>query len=403
VAQGSEFGSKNPTAGDFAAQLASTGLPFNRKERFFTGTVLPSLVCCDRFAHFSRFTELCGVRRSVSARCDGLQFFTEYNFAESVRLTDQQRFPKALTGRDTPDVMVYESGDDAFLLAVEAKMFHRPTAVDLNSQIAIQADLLRYIGTSLQISEHRRFHVALLPAPLADFVGSLIVPTITWEQVAETYNDVADPYWIDVLHFALRSYDDLVSRGSERGQNAEFYLVGKDIVDGYRDGSLATAWMGRVRGLNGPELAKDLRSGSWRLQRYECSHVQVPNRNWFAVARFVQKIEAQAHEPESESLDEPTGRTEDRQAGRGGRSGQNAELRLAGEEIVAGFREGSLATAWMGRARGVHGPELAEDLQSGSWRLRKYECNSQPVNNRNWFPIESFVKMIEVLPEASTE
>jgi hypothetical protein len=294
VVQGPESGGKIPTAGDVAGKLASTGLPFNRKERFFTGTVLPSLVCCDRFAHFSRFAELCGVNRSLSAVSDGLQFFTEYNFAESIRPTDQQRFPKAPTGRDTPDVMVYVSGDDAFLLAVEAKMFHRPTVGALNSQIAVQADLLRYIGTSLQVPEHRLFHVALLPAPLAEAVGSLIVPTITWERVAEIYNDVADPYWIDVLHFALRSYDDLVSRGSDRGQNAQFYLVGQDIVDGYRDGSLATAWMGRVRGLSGPELAKDLRSGSWRLQRYECSGVLVPNRNWFAVESFVRMLEALA-------------------------------------------------------------------------------------------------------------
>jgi len=27
------------------AELAETRLPFNRKERFFTGTVLPMLVC----------------------------------------------------------------------------------------------------------------------------------------------------------------------------------------------------------------------------------------------------------------------------------------------------------------------------------------------------------------------
>ena len=40
------------------ARLADTGLPFNRKERYFTGTVLPMLVCAHDFAHFGRLTEL---------------------------------------------------------------------------------------------------------------------------------------------------------------------------------------------------------------------------------------------------------------------------------------------------------------------------------------------------------
>ncbi len=36
-------------------------LPLNRKERYYTGTVLPMIVCCDEFAHFGRFLRLCGV------------------------------------------------------------------------------------------------------------------------------------------------------------------------------------------------------------------------------------------------------------------------------------------------------------------------------------------------------
>jgi len=33
-------------------------LPLNRKEKYYTGTVLPGIICADNFAHFSHFTRL---------------------------------------------------------------------------------------------------------------------------------------------------------------------------------------------------------------------------------------------------------------------------------------------------------------------------------------------------------
>ena len=80
------------------AHLADTGLPFNRKERFFTGTVLPMLVCAADFAHFSRLTELVGLGPiEVDARPSSanVQFFTEYSFVESVVGEAKLRFPGA--------------------------------------------------------------------------------------------------------------------------------------------------------------------------------------------------------------------------------------------------------------------------------------------------------------------
>jgi len=43
------------------ARLADTGLPFNRKERFFTGTVRPRLVCGDDVEHAGHLTGLVGI------------------------------------------------------------------------------------------------------------------------------------------------------------------------------------------------------------------------------------------------------------------------------------------------------------------------------------------------------
>jgi hypothetical protein len=55
--------------------------------------------------------------------------------------------------------------------------------------------------------------------------------------------------------------------------------------------------MGRQGGLNGAELAKDIASGTWCGQLYECSSKPVQNKNWFTVAEFVARIGPQRPPP----------------------------------------------------------------------------------------------------------
>ncbi|MGK4008506.1 hypothetical protein WMF31_38205 [Sorangium sp. So ce1036] len=275
------------------AHLADTGLPLNRKERFFTGTVLPMLVCADDFAHFGRLTELVGLGRvTVDARPDSanVQFFTEYGFAESLVGETTGRFPGAPTAKDTPDVLIYIAGPTRALLAIEAKMYDRPTTAELNEQLAAQAALVRYLAGRLDVDAARIAHVALLPAALAREIVALSVPTVTWEQIMETYADVAPRYFVEVLRVALARYERLVSPRRTSGANAEMKLAGAEIYERHRAGSLATPWMGRQGGLNGAELARDIASGTWRAQRYECSSKPVHNPNWFSVDEFVTRI-----------------------------------------------------------------------------------------------------------------
>jgi hypothetical protein len=180
------------------AKLADTGLPFNRKERFFTGTVLPMLVCADNFAHFGRLTELVGLGRiEVDARPSSanVQFFTEYSFVESVVGEAKARFPGAPTRKDTPDVLIYVAGPRRLLIAIEAKMYDRSTTAELNDQLGAQGALVRYIAGQLHVETEGIAHVALLPAALVAELGKLVVATLTWEQILETYADVAPPYF----------------------------------------------------------------------------------------------------------------------------------------------------------------------------------------------------------------
>lgn len=54
---------------------------------------------------------------------------------------------------------------------------------------------------------------------------------------------------------------------------------------------------------------------------------------------------------------------------------------------------------YMGRNRGLNGPELAHDIESGGWRTQRYEVRTDPREARNWFSIAAFV---EKLPDSGT-
>lgn len=276
--------------------LADTGMPFNRKERYFTGTVFPMLVCAEEFKHFGRLTELAGlgpITVDASPSSANIQFFTEYGFAESVFGDVKDRFADAPTNRDTPDVMIYVAGSRRVLLAIEAKMYDRPSRAELEVQLGAQAPLLAYLAGRLGIASANIAHVALLPERLAVDVGRLSVPTITWERLLETYADVGSTYFCEVLREALARYDARRSLKIASGANAETKLLGAEIYRRYHDGTLAAWWMGRQSGLHGSPLAKDITTGAWRTNRYECSSKPVGNPNWFTVSAFVAKIDEQ--------------------------------------------------------------------------------------------------------------
>lgn len=275
------------------ANLSNTALPLNRKERYFTGTVLPMLVCAHEFAHFSRLTVLAGLGEvHVDARPlqTNVQFFTEYGFAESIVGDAKSHFSDAPTTRDTPDVLIYIAGPRAMLLAIEAKMYDNPYKAELEEQLRAQDVILRYLQRKLGIATNHVAHVALLPQKLATKIGELSVRTITWEQVLEAYSDVAPAYFVETLRLALERYEQLASR-ILYGANAQFKLCGEIIVDKYRAGELENSWMGRRNGLIGDELQNDINTGTWRTFMYECSSIPVDNRNWFRVKEFVERFQ----------------------------------------------------------------------------------------------------------------
>jgi hypothetical protein len=110
-------------------KLCESRLPINRKERYYTATVFPALVCAENFKHFDRFlTLLQHGSEPVDVRIDNvnIQFFTEYGLAEALfvdKVLFKEFFPDAPGTRDTPDILILINGPEPLLIAIEAKMY----------------------------------------------------------------------------------------------------------------------------------------------------------------------------------------------------------------------------------------------------------------------------------------
>ncbi len=286
---------EGPQAGATELKVA-TELPFNRKERFFTATVLPAIVTCDDFAHFDRFLSLCGLdgiaathgrsadHSGVSA--DQLQFYTEYSFPDAV-FTDEHEslFPDAQMYPDTPDIVVRAPG---WLLAVEAKLYSRPNKPALERQLRKQKALVDYWQERLCDAPTVK-QVALLPEAVRAKMTGLSVAVVSWEEIANTFRDVAPKYWIAMLDQA-NAYDGINIGASKNGHG---FRTGEEIHEMAIAGNSAAptfTTMGRGGGLKGAKLSGDIGSGSWREQPYQVRSEGTPNSNWFTIEEFVQRL-----------------------------------------------------------------------------------------------------------------
>ncbi len=376
--------------------LVDQHLPLNRKERYFTGTVLPAIVCADNFRHFDLFLRL--LTTAELPRVDphpertNLQFFTEYSFVEALTGAAKGRFPDPPHTKDTPDLVCFLRGHVDVLIAVEAKMYDSPSGADLRVQFDAQRRLLAYLQRHLPASDV--VHVMLLPEKLARRAGlGEEIPVVTWESVVDAYLPVlgADHYFLAVLRLALERYDALVSSAAwQSGKNADGWLPGSTILKRAEQGDRSIRQVGRHRGLDGPVFAEDLRTGGWKNQPYEVSAAETPaNRNWFPVEDFVRAVRgsvpaavvsapfAAAAAPRSIGVDvaKPHHRT------------------MTGDEIVT--RRGDPTIRQVGRGGGLHGPNFVQDVGGGTWRTQRYEvCSADGPPNRNWFAVEAFLAAV---------
>lgn len=276
-----------------------SGLPFNRKERYFTATVLPAIIGCDDFRHLDRFLKLCGltgVLKEPPSGPEDLVFYTEYGIAESMKPAGGSA---DLTGA-TPDVVI---AGDGWLLAVEAKMYSKFDADDLTEQLAGQAKVLKPFISKLDRDNFR--HVLLLPRPSKDFKGidalSKTGKVVWWDDVLQEYSkvdpltntSVAPQYWLNILRLALDSYVDNVSKAGQSGKNSDKKLKGDVIWMLHGLGQQDHTYVGRKGGYS--KFREDVAAGKWQTTKYEVSVKPVlGEKNWFPISEFIGLIEQAA-------------------------------------------------------------------------------------------------------------
>lgn len=73
--------------------------------------------------------------------------------------------------------------------------------------------------------------------------------------------------------------------------------------------------------------------------------------------------------------------------------GQYKDDSITGFEIIDAWPDHGFVS--MGRAGGLDGDKLAEDIASGNWRTHPYEVSKQDQSSRtNWFTIEAFRELL---------
>ena len=278
-------------------ELIKKELPLNRKEKFYTGTVFPMIVCRDNFKYFHLFLSLLGINGleiKANPNLSNIQFFTEYNLRESIYDPETKtRFGGQPETNDTPDILILIAGEQKILIAIEAKMYEMLERHKLEYQMNRQKKyVLKWLQTRLNIQ--RILHYALLPKALSDNkMNGLAYPIITWDDIYKKYKEAyTEDYFLSLLKIALNYYDELVSESTGYSKNCEIKMSGVDILKGYRAGTLDKKTMGRSMGLKGKYLLEDINSGRWRKQEYETSSKEkLPTDNWFYIKEFIELVD----------------------------------------------------------------------------------------------------------------
>jgi hypothetical protein len=276
--------------------LCNRWLPLNRKERYYTATVLPSIICAENFAHFGRFLKLLELEDAgfdVARDSVNIQFSTQYSLADSIFDAEtKDRFREFPVAYDTPDLMILIDGSLPMLIAIEAKMFSAVSKAYLLFQMHRQRDLI----LASIVNKWPRLgivQVALLPLTLKnDFRPLQGMQVITGEDVYHTYKEIPSAaYFNDMLWTAISQFDRLRAKERIFGENAQDFLSGEDIVNGFQQERFLFQTMGRQKGITGQQLIGDISRGEWRKRLYEVRRTSdLPNRNWFRISDFVDLV-----------------------------------------------------------------------------------------------------------------
>ena len=230
-------------------------LPMNRKERFYTGTVLPGIIWSDRLQRFLAMLGPNYQRIDVSPDGSNVLFFTEYDLRDAIRGDRSggwQHLREEAAGSDysgdTPDLVILIERPRPLLLVIEAKLFSNATGDQIAGQIARQK---KHVVKPLKriLGDCEILQIALV----TDRARAILFPcgtpkdfeVLTWDCIVGGYREVSEAsYWVEVLDYALRSYDELLAIRSPNSGHGVDHLLAQTILDYVDDSAMPIRYVG---------------------------------------------------------------------------------------------------------------------------------------------------------------
>lgn len=272
-------------------------LPINRKEKFYTATILPQIICYDNFKYINTFLNLINnfpknLQVNPDSNINNIQFITEFCLKESVVNTIDIKWKDAPVSKETPDLVILITEPELYLIVVEGKMFSSTDINEFKEQIKGQKKVIDCIKKTLNINDKNIHHIGLIPEKYFSDNVPIDCQILFWEDIIRSYENIfKNNYFLEMLKISIKNYGDLVSNNETAfgsfGKNAEEHLTGSAIMDQHNSGK--KLWVGRDGGLRGDKLKKDKEMGEWENRKYEVNYKSkdAPNRNWFSSKDFV--------------------------------------------------------------------------------------------------------------------
>ena len=283
---------------DFCKYLEKE-LPLNRKERFYTGTVLPSLLFHKGLSIFYDFLKsLRGFPEEINEinTGDNFLFYTEYNLKESAGQRNVGEKIETAT-KDSPDCIIEFLTPVKLFVVVEAKMFSKASQTGLKRQMSAQQKaVISVLKSTYKLTDQQILHIALVPKALG-ITECVDYQVVYWDFFIEEkmFSKLQDNRFFNYLMFALDHYGELVQKGGTgKLKHVEGYLSGEEIYRKAKQRNII--WIGRQGGKK--NFLADIQTDKWRSRQY-CFSSRKPDRGmpgqWINSNEFIKMIDTVAN------------------------------------------------------------------------------------------------------------
>jgi hypothetical protein len=272
-------------------------LPINRKEKFYTGTVLPALLFHNGFSnlyHFLReINNFQDDEINEQKTGDKFLFYTEYNLKQSAGKKKNVGREIPTETNDTPDIVIEMlSNPKRVFVIIEAKMFRNIYQSSLSSQMSKQKTaVIEPLKKAFQLKDNHIFHIALVPEK-SGLKDGMEYQVINWEYFIDNRDlNVKDNIFYNYLRFALDNYEDLVENKSGKAETVKDYKTVEEI---YRNGkNNGNWWVGRQGGEK--TIIEDIKT-NWKNhnKKYAMNTIKPSrgrNGNWITSKKFAELVD----------------------------------------------------------------------------------------------------------------